>query len=144
MCLVLLYSHAFWVPQNLQINTKTLPAPHHALFLEVSVLFLEVSEPEAGQPPGEKSCLHKGGAVFPLCECWPFSSLACGQSLHLFLERGLFAQEGAPRSTLTLTAQVTLRSPRACINHRLHKKILSIMAIALPHQEGLINELQFQ
>lgn len=40
--------------------------------------------------------------------------------------------------------QVAFGSPRAFINHRRHKKILSVMATALPHQEGLINELQFQ
>lgn len=96
-----------------------------------------------GQPPGEKSCLCKWGVVIPLCECWPFSSLVCGQSLHLLLERGLFAQKGGPRShtnshcTGYIKQSQSLYKPQAQQGN-------SIMAITLPHQEGLINELQFQ
>lgn len=61
-----------------------------------TALFLEVSEPEASHQ--ERNPASTREELFPLSKCWPFSSLACGQSLHLFLERGLFAQEGAPRS----------------------------------------------
>lgn len=136
MCLVLLYSHAFWVPQNLFINTKTLHALYYALFLEVS-------EPEASRQERNPASAREELSFLFASAGHSLPWRVDNPSIYSLKEDCLLRREPQGH-TLTLTAQVTLSSPRAFINHRLHKKILSIMAIALPHQEGLINELQFQ